>query len=458
MREMGAFEAKDTPARCSIWWSTGKGRCMGPEAASKGVFLSALGHKIRAPWLVIVSLPIWISGGVASAQTTVGGGLTVSGGLTTDTASVTGSATIGGALAATASRTLSGSGGFPYLSSNALLFEQIATSGTVTGSVVPLNLLADADSAQNTTPGGGLELLRLEFSTGAQIKGSRVGLNTVVNLGAPSANTEGTSIYGGVFDATASSSDGGSSGFSNQRGGLQAMNAQARAYNGAANLAMVNGAEIDTVIESGSSAGYKVGAMIVQLTNDAVRGTYDDVALSINNPGNGLNNGGAGWSCGVCFGSKWASWPIASNGTIILAQPNTLTAGFNNNLSAENGIDFSNVAFSGYSLKLPNFNVDGAGVLGLASVNANSTVVAGGAISAGTSVSATTDLTAGRNVIATRNVVAGGSCTWRVGSGDPNGAVTGNVCDLYTSTAGGAGTTFYVKESGAGTKTGWVGK
>jgi hypothetical protein len=46
----------------------------------------------------------------------------------------------------------------------------------------------------------------------------------------------------------------------------------------------------------------------------------------------------------------------------------------------------------------------------------------------------------------------------RLGTGSPNGAVVGNVGDLYTNLAGGLGTTLYVKESGAGTNLGWVGK
>jgi hypothetical protein len=46
----------------------------------------------------------------------------------------------------------------------------------------------------------------------------------------------------------------------------------------------------------------------------------------------------------------------------------------------------------------------------------------------------------------------------RTGTGSPNSAVTGNIGDLYLNTSGGAGTTLYVKESGAGTNTGWVGK
>jgi hypothetical protein len=42
------------------------------------------------------------------------------------------------------------------------------------------------------------------------------------------------------------------------------------------------------------------------------------------------------------------------------------------------------------------------------------------------------------------------------GAGDPEGAVTGVVGDIYQRTDGGANTTLYVKESGAGTNTGWV--
>jgi len=46
---------------------------------------------------------------------------------------------------------------------------------------------------------------------------------------------------------------------------------------------------------------------------------------------------------------------------------------------------------------------------------------------------------------------------WSSGAGTPEGVLVGNVGDLYSDTAGGAGTTFYVKESGAG-NTGWVAK
>jgi len=46
---------------------------------------------------------------------------------------------------------------------------------------------------------------------------------------------------------------------------------------------------------------------------------------------------------------------------------------------------------------------------------------------------------------------------WLSGSGTPEGAVTAPVGSLYSRTDGGAGTSFYVKESGTG-NTGWVAK
>jgi len=47
------------------------------------------------------------------------------------------------------------------------------------------------------------------------------------------------------------------------------------------------------------------------------------------------------------------------------------------------------------------------------------------------------------------------ACMLRQGSGTPESAVTGVICDLYLRTNGGAGTTLYIKESGTG-NTGWI--
>jgi hypothetical protein len=46
---------------------------------------------------------------------------------------------------------------------------------------------------------------------------------------------------------------------------------------------------------------------------------------------------------------------------------------------------------------------------------------------------------------------------WRFGTGSPEGVVTAPVGTAYLRDDGGAGTTLYVKDSGAG-NTGWVAK
>ena len=50
-----------------------------------------------------------------------------------------------------------------------------------------------------------------------------------------------------------------------------------------------------------------------------------------------------------------------------------------------------------------------------------------------------------------------GGLIWRTGTGTPQSVVTAPVGSLFTRTDGGANTTLYVKESGAG-NTGWVAK
>lgn len=61
--------------------------------------------------------------------------------------------------------------------------------------------------------------------------------------------------------------------------------------------------------------------------------------------------------------------------------------------------------------------------------------------------------TAGKGLVFAGN----NSVTWSCGAGSPETVVTAPVGSLFTRTDGGANTTLYVKESGAG-NTGWVAK
>lgn len=266
--------------------------------------------------------------------------------------------TMTGYITETSNRTIGGTGGFPYLASNAFLFEQIGTSGTVSGTLVPLNLLANSDNIINTTSGGGVAMLRIESTTQAGIKGDRSGIDVIQTLGAASANGSGTNVFGGVFGAAARSGDGGTATLTGARGSLQALNAQARVYGGSQYLSGVFGAEFNATIEGGSSAAYKVGAMVVQLATDSASGTFDDVGLSFNNA---LGGTAPGWDTVIGIGSKWAGLPIKSSGTILKVQPNTLTPSLSQSVSMGNGIDIFDATFSGSAWISKNSAITGTG-------------------------------------------------------------------------------------------------
>lgn len=53
--------------------------------------------------------------------------------------------------------------------------------------------------------------------------------------------------------------------------------------------------------------------------------------------------------------------------------------------------------------------------------------------------------------------IQGTDCGLYAGAGSPEGVVTANPGSLYLNTSGGAGTSLYVKQSGA-SNTGWIGK
>lgn len=57
-----------------------------------------------------------------------------------------------------------------------------------------------------------------------------------------------------------------------------------------------------------------------------------------------------------------------------------------------------------------------------------------------------------------QQIALGNGLNLYVGSGNPNGAVSESPPALYFNTAGGAGSTLFVKESGVNTNTGWTGK
>jgi hypothetical protein len=62
------------------------------------------------------------------------------------------------------------------------------------------------------------------------------------------------------------------------------------------------------------------------------------------------------------------------------------------------------------------------------------------------------------NAILASQTITLGTSQILFGSGSPNGSVIGSPGYIYINTAGGSATTLWVKESGSGTNTGWIGK
>jgi hypothetical protein len=91
--------------------------------------------------------------------------------------------------------------------------------------------------------------------------------------------------------------------------------------------------------------------------------------------------------------------------------------------------------------------------------NHNVNLIANNVVRATVGTSGDFSLANGNFVVSTsgKGVSLPGSITWTSGAGSPEGVVTAPIGSLYSRSDGGAGTSFYVKQSGTG-NTGWVGK
>jgi hypothetical protein len=96
-------------------------------------------------------------------------------------------------------------------------------------------------------------------------------------------------------------------------------------------------------------------------------------------------------------------------------------------------------------------NSPGTGTVTSVTVAAGTNLTGGGTVTSSGTITLNTTLTP-----AFTSVSVNGA-KWSAGNGSPEGAVTGSVGDLYSRRDGGAATSLYVKESGAG-NTGWVAK
>lgn len=181
------------------------------------------------------------------------------------------------------------------------------------------------------------------------------------------------------------------------------------------------------------------GGSIDTITNSAVAPTGGQ-GLEITNtsPYPVALNGAAGGTGQVILPASLASLMVQPGQTVFCDYDSGNELGFGANVWIVQGWTSSSVAFG-----------SSGGFWGLAGVllvnEASGNISTAGSVSASGSVGgASLGVNGGGNIYS--------------GAGVPNGTQVGSVGDLYLRTGGGAGTTLYVKESGAATNMGWVGK
>lgn len=149
----------------------------------------------------------------------------------------------------------------------------------------------------------------------------------------------------------ANTPDNGTSGdeYGNLHGGLLRVELET----GATDYNAIVGLEINPNIETGASALRRTGLKIVPEANGTEKGSSLDNAMGIVN-----QSLAAKWDYGFTFGDPTGVWPIESTGTLIYA----FSSG-GDPITAADGIDLSEVTFSGDAYKSNEFAVDGDGVV-----------------------------------------------------------------------------------------------
>lgn len=225
-----------------------------------------------------------------------------------------------------------------------------ATNFVALNRIIVLNDTMTVYDPANPTVGyfGNAFTVDLQFG-GAGTKGGRQGIQSIVALMAPTEATNNNRNYVGVLgQATIYSGDGGTDlTLANSKGQCFGMSACIKTLNGATNLKHACGMEIDTQMQTGSSAAIKEGLVILSHPLDKVSGTLVDCALAI-----AAATGGVGFDHGILFTDAHSKSPIKTTGTLIATDGSATVA---------NGIDLSSYTITGDAFKSTGFAITGSG-------------------------------------------------------------------------------------------------
>lgn len=213
-----------------------------------------------------------------------------------------------------------------------------APSGSSSSFVYLNHMVANPDTMAVTYPNF-LQVLGVEdFFGGSTVTGGRSAIfGAMHQFAATSPSNQNRNYNGGLFGVNTASGDGGTNLTTGALGAYFGLNPTASATAGATNLLELTGGEVNTDVETGASAKYKFGWSIAGVPTDAVQGSAGDAAFEI-----GEQAGAVGWRDGILISNAQGEFPLASNASVLSSD----TAG-----TITNGIDLSNLTFTGNAYK-----------------------------------------------------------------------------------------------------------
>jgi hypothetical protein len=248
--------------------------------------------------------------------------------------------------------------------SNSLLYMP-ATSITglattpANGQISPFNLYISGDSVDTTTSGNGnLVAFSMLEAASAGYTGGRTAIQGYTAIVGTPTSVNGSGMTGVTALTRVSANMTGVTGaYTNYKGDTFGGNSNVFATSGATFLKTLNAHEFDTTIPTGASAADHFGISIVKGASDALRGAYDDTAISVNDQ----DGPTVGWLYGISFGGYAHHWPFAADSTLIGAQ--LRQSGGVETDTALNGVDFRNVSFQsgGFAFASTGYSVNPSG-------------------------------------------------------------------------------------------------
>lgn len=238
------------------------------------------------------------------------------------------------------------------------------TGGPFTGQWGPIRIYITTNNFTHT--GGATPALSIEHHfSGAGVVGNMWGLKagaymdgTTGNLGAGISSN----YVGGTLESKAVANDGGTGTGVNSHGALFGQDTVVQLLSGGTFWHNVIGAEQDIEIDTGASADNLYGYLVYLNANHAVNGAFQTAGYALA----ATTNADPRFKQGISFGTYDGFWPLDATGTMIGTYHHAGAVGSAG--TTTNGVDFSNVTFTGNAFASNGFSVDGSGNILAASI------------------------------------------------------------------------------------------